>query len=456
MTSRLMGFLTGSSIAQRAFRSSAITMAGFAGGQSLRLISNLILTRLLFPDAFGTMAMVSVFLMALAMFSDVGTGPAIMQSKRGDERDFLNTAWTIQIVRGLCLFVVALGLAWPVAQYFGEPDLIQYLPVSALTLVIAGFNPTTLYTANRHLRAGRVTMIELAVQAIGVVLAVALALTLRSVWALVISGVLSSLAHLILLRIFLPGERNRFRWEPTASKELIHFGKWIFLSTICGFAIGQADKVIIGGYLSTYDFGIYSIGFFLASFPLMLGHMVVHRVVIPIYRETPPRESRENFLALRRMRFPATAALIGLVALLALIGAWLVQVLYDPRYEVAGGIVVLLAVMQMPAIIVLTYDQAALASGDSRRYFVLALARSLLIIAGMLLGLSYGGLPWALVGLGAAHVAAYPIVVWLARREGAWDPLHDSIFAIVSALFGIFALWLNWPHIVALTGLTGA
>lgn len=213
--------------------------------------------------------------------------------------------------------------------------------------------------------------------------------------------------------------------------------------------------MIIGGYLSTYDFGIYSIGFFLASFPLMLGHMVVHRVLIPVYRETPPRESRENFLALRRMRFPATTALIGLVAALALIGAWLVRILYDPRYEVAGGIVVLLAVMQMPAIIVLTYDQAALASGDSRRYFVLALVRALLIIAGMILGLGYGGLPWALVGLGAAHVAAYPIVVWLARREGAWDPLHDAVFFVVSALFGIFALWLNWTHIVALNGLNG-
>ena len=455
MSAGLTGFLKGSSVAQRALRSSAFTMAGFAGGQAMRLASNLILTRLLFPEAFGTMAMVSVFLMALAMFSDVGVGPAIMQSKRGDDRAFLDTAWTIQIVRGLCLFVVAVGLSLPVARYFGEPDLVQYLPVSALTLVIAGFNPTKLQTANRHMRAGRVTAIELAVQAIGIVIAVSLALAFQSVWALVISGVLSSLVHLVLLNLFLPGPGNRLNWEREAAGELIHFGKWIFLSTICGFAIGQADKVIIGGYLSTYDFGIYSIGFFFASFPLMLGHMVTHRVLIPIYRETPPRQSRENFLALRRMRIPATAALLGLAVALGFVGAWLVQLLYDPRYELAGGVVVLLAIAQIPALIVLTYDQAALASGESRRYFVLAAARAALIIAGMVLGLSYGGMPGALVGLGLGHVAAYPVVVWLARTEGAWDPWHDLLFTIAATLLGGLAIWLNWPHIDALSALGG-
>ena len=455
MTAGIIGYLRGTSVAQRALRSSAFTMFGFAGGQALRLGSNLILTRLLFPDAFGTMGMVSVFLMALAMFSDVGIGPAIMRSNRGDDQTFLDTAWTIQIVRGVCLFVVALGLTWPVARYFGEPDLILFLPVASLTLVIAGFNPTKLQTANRHMRAGRVTMIELAVQVVGIVVAVGLAITLQSVWALVISGVASSLASLILLNVALPGPGNRLRWERAAAGELIHFGKWIFLSTICGFAIGQADKVIIGGYLSTYDFGIYTIGFFLASFPLMLGHVVTHRVLIPIYRETPPNQSRDNFLALRRMRMPATAALLALTISMGFVGPWLVEFLYDPRYEVSGGIVVLLAILQAPALIVLTYDQAALASGESRRYFVLAATRAALIIAGMIGGLALGGLPGALVGQGLAHVVAYPVVVWLARKEGAWDPVHDSMFTGIAMLLGGVAIWLNWPHVQALSALGG-
>lgn len=449
----MSGFMTGGSLTQRVLRSSAFTSGGFVMSQMIRLASNLILTRLLFPEAFGLMAMVSVFMMGLVMFSDVGVGPAIMQSKRGDDEEFLNTAWTIQIIRGACLFVVACVLTWPMSLYFGEPDLIYLLPATAVTLIIYGFYPTRLETQNRHMRAGRITLIDLATQMISLIVTVVLAWIYQSVWALVFGGIVSALGQLVLLNGFLPGKTNRMRWEKEAASELIHFGKWIFLSTVCGFAIGQADKVIIGGYLSTYDFGIYNIGYFLAAFPLMLGGMVTRRVLIPIYRETPPSASPENFRHLRKMRFAATAALLLFGLTLAFVGVWLVGVLYDDRYLTAGGIVVLMAVMQTPAIIVLTYDQAALASGASRRYFVLAFARAVLIVLGMIVGLSIWGLPGAILGQGAALIVAYPVVVWLARREGAWDPLHDASYAVVAAVIGGVAIWVNWPSIEALTSM---
>ena len=441
------------SLMRRAMRSSAITVMGFGAGQVIRLASNLILTRLLFPEAFGMMAMVSVFLMGLAMFSDVGVGPAIMSSKRGDEADFLNTAWTIQIIRGLSLWVVACALTYPISRFYGEPDLIYYLPIAALTLLINGFNPTRLETANRHMQAGRVTLIEVATQVVGIVTAVWFAWWLQSVWALVISGIVAALAHLAMLNFGLPGAANRIRWERPAAQELIHFGKWIFLSTVCGFAIGQADKVIIGGYLTLADFGLYNIAFFLASFPFMLGGMVMRRLLIPIYRESPPLASAANFARLRKMRVAATGALTVLTLLLAFGGVWLVQVMYDVRYQNAGGIVVLIAALQMPALIIMTCDQAALAMGDSRRFFVLTLVRAVLVVAGMLIGLEYAGLIGALIGQGMANLAAYPVLVWLLARHGAWDPGHDAGFLALGAIFGGLALWVNWEAVAALAAL---
>ncbi len=447
----LISGLRGTSLTQRAMRSSMITMGGFAGSQFIRLASNLILTRLLFPEAFGVMAMVSVFLMGLAMFSDVGVGPAIMQSKRGDDADFLNTAWTIQIVRGGVLYVVAALLAWPMAAYYGEPDLIHYLPVSALTLIIAGFNPTRLESAHRHLQAGRITVIDLATQLVGIVTAVALAYLWHSVWALVISGILSMLAQLYFLNVYLPGARNRLRWEPAAGTELINFGKWIFLSTVCGFAISQADKVVIGRFLDTAPFGVYNIGYFLASFPLLLAGIVTRRVLIPIYRESPPGASAQNFARLRRMRMIATTGLMAMVLVMAFGGVWIVDLLYDARYAAAGGVVVLMSVVQMPALIGMTYDQAALAAGDSRSYFVLAACRAVLIVAGLVLGLQVAQVEGALIGMGLAWVASYPVVIWLARAQGAWDPLHDGLSAVFAVVVGGLALWLYWPDIAALS-----
>lgn len=453
MIGAIQRYSQGQGLMQRAMRSAGLNLFGFGFSQVLRLASNLVLTRLLFPEAFGVMAMVSVFLMGLAMFSDVGVGPAIMQSKRGDDRDFLDTAWTIQIIRGVSLWMVACALTWPMAIYFGEPDLVYYLPVAALTQLVLGFTPTRYETANRHLKAGRVTLLDMGTQLVGVLFAIGLAWATQSVWALVISGVLSAVAQVVLFDLFLPGARNRFRWESEAAHELIHFGKWVFLSTIAGFAIGQADKVVIGGWLSTHDFGIYNIGFFWASFPFMMGSAVVRKVMIPIYRESPPGESRENFLRLRKLRFLATAGMIVMVMVPAFFGHWLIELLYDPRYIAAGGMVVLISVVQIPAIVGVTYDQAALAAGDSKRFFVLAATRAVFVVVGMVAGITLYGLPGALAGQGLAMLAAHPVVGWLASRSRAWDPIHDIIYYAVGFALGGLALWWNWPLIEMLAAM---
>lgn len=447
--------LQGNSLAARATRSALLTVGGFGFAQALRLASNLILTRLLFPEAFGLMALVLVWLMGLGLFSDVGITPSILHSKRGDDRDFLNTAWTMQIIRGVGLWVTACLLAFPMAWVYDEPMLTQILPVAALLLLFNGFRPTRMITANRHLNLGRLTLLEAAVQVVGVSSGVILAVLTGSIWSLVAAGVIGAAAELVIYGLFLPGERNRLRWEPKAVKELFSFGKWMFLSTACGFFFLQADKLLIGKFIPLDAFGVYNIGFFLAAFPMMLGTMVTQKVLIPIYREAPPRESRANFLKLRKMRFLASAALIPMVGIFALLGVWIVGVLYDPRYVNAGAVVVVLACAQIPAILVLTYDQAALAAGDSKRFFVLSAVRAVVMVACLLVGLQSGGLLGALVGQGVAYLVIYPGVVWLARHMGAWDPLHDAVFALIGLVLTALALGGNWPHIMALAVKTG-
>ncbi|KPP85341.1 MAG: Membrane protein involved in the export of O-antigen and teichoic acid [Rhodobacteraceae bacterium HLUCCO07] len=442
----------GESVVARAARSAGLTIVGFGTNQVLRLASNLILTRLLFPEAFGTMALISVFLMGLNQFSDVGVSPAIMQSKRGDDRDFLDTAWTIQVMRGLALFAVACAIAWPVSVLYELPELALMLPVSALTLILTGFLPTRMDSAQRHLRVGRLTVLDIANQVIGIGAAVLLAWWWQSVWALVVSGVLGSVAQLVLHHLFLPGGSNRFRWEPAAARELIGFGKWIFLSTVAGFALTQADKLLIGKYLALDLFGVYNIGFFLASFPLLMGGMLVRRILIPVYREWPPRESAANFARLRRMRLMVSGALFGLVAVLALGGVWIVDLLYDPRYAMAGAVVVVIACMQVPQIIALTYDQAALAAGDSKRFFVLAGSKATAMVAALVIGLEWAGLFGALIGQGVAMVAVYPVVIWLSRSTGAWDRLHDVGFALLGLVLIALAFWLNAEAVAELAG----
>jgi O-antigen/teichoic acid export membrane protein len=444
----LARFMQGRGLSVRALRSSAITVAGFGLGQVLRLGSNLILTRLLFPEAFGTMALVTLFIIGMNMLSDTGTGAAIMRSNRGDDPDFLDTAWVIQIIRGFALTGAAVLLAWPYAWWMGQPSLAQYLPVAALAMAIQGFNPTRFHTAHRHLQAGRVTLIDLSAQVIMIVAAVGLAWVWPSIWSLIVAGLVQVVAMWVLLNAFLPGHRNRFCWDKGAVNELVHFGKWIFLATVAGFVAVQADKIVMGRYLSLGDFGVYNIGFFLASFPSMLSSVVMARLLIPLYRESSPAASRDNMLRVRRLRFITTGALIALVAILGFAGPWLVGVMYDPRYHAAAGVVVVAAVVQFPAIVIQSCDQAALAAGDSRRFFALTLFRGAAMVLGLLAGLEIAGVEGALIGQAVAGLLTYPVLVWAVRPHGAWDPLHDGVFLGLWLLIGIM-VWITHAEEIA-------
>ncbi|UWR24122.1 oligosaccharide flippase family protein [Sulfitobacter sp. S190] len=432
----------------RVVRSTSWIVLGYGASQGIRLAANLILTRLLFPEAFGVMALISLVTVGLALFSDVGIAPSIAQSKRGDDPDFLNTAWTIQVIRGVILWAVATALASPFAWFYGAPELATYLPIAALSLLVAGFNPTRIETAHRHLLMGRLTALDLGSQVIGIAAMIVLALWWQSVAALVVGGVIGALAKLALTHWGLPGAANRLRWEGAAVRELVTFGKWIFLSTVFWFFASQGDKAVLGKFLSLETLGIYNIGYFLASFPMLLGQNVTSRVMIPVYRETAGHSAK-----IARMRYALSGGLLAMLLVMAFAGPWLVGLLYDDRYAQAGGIVTLLGVALIPQVIGMTYDQAALAAGDSRRFFVFSAVRAVLQVGLLLAGAMIAGLAGALVGMAVALGLAHPVLIWLARTHGVWDARHDVICAGLAGGLGALALWVNWPAVSALAAL---
>ena len=444
----LLQELRGGRLMARVLRSTSWILLGYGGSQALRLVSNLILTRLLFPEAFGLMALVSLVTVGLMLFSDVGIAPSIAQSKRGDDPDFLNTAWSIQVIRGVVLWAIATALAAPLAAFYDAPQLATYLPIAALALLVTGFNPTRIETAHRHLLMGRLTVLDLTSQVIGIVVMIALAWWLQSVVALVIGGVVGPLAKLALTWAYLPGDANRFRWERPAVRELVTFGKWIFLSTIFWFFASQGDRAVLGKFLSLDSLGIYNIAFFLASFAMQLGTAVTGRVMIPVYRDAKHETGK-----IAKLRWGISAVVLTLLLGMALAGPWLVGVLYDPRYAAGGAIVTLLAVAQIPQIIGMSYDQAALAAGDSRRFFVVSATRAVLQIALLITGVSLFGLVGAIAGIGLAHVLTHPVIIWLARTHDAWDMRHDIVFALGAGSIGALAIWLHRDAVLGLSAL---
>ncbi len=451
---QLANALRGDNLKDRAFQGALWATGGMAAGMFLRLASNLVLTRLLFPEAFGMMALVQIFLTGLVLFSDIGLHTSIIRSDRGNDPAFLNTAWTLQILRGVMLWLFSCTIALPVAWFYDEPLLAALLPIAGLTALISGFNPTRTFTANRDLILGRLTMIGLGSQVFGIAAMILLAWILHSVWALVIGMLLSAAVKQVLLWTRMPGRRDRLQIERAALWELIHFGKWLFISSACSFLVNHADRAILGKFITLDMLGIYSIGFFLASVPLMLSRPLASKIVFPLYKQRPPWESVENQSKIFRMRWWMTGALLAVSAVLVLVGDLLVRFLYDARYTLAGPMLVLMVISQLPLVILSSYDHILLAAGDSKRFMsrlaTNAFAQTTLVFVGVI----QFGLIGAILAPGLAAIMVYPVLISAVRRYDGWDPKHDIICGTIALVIAMTGLWFNHSAIANLISQT--
>lgn len=429
----LTALLRGDGLRARALRGTAITFFGFGTQQVLRLLSNLVLTRLLFPEAFGLMALVTVVLTGLQLFSDIGIHTAIVQSRRGDDPAFLDTAWTLRILRGALLGLVTLALAGPMARFYDQPHLAELLMLAALNPAIQGFLSPKQSVAGRHLSLGRLTLLEIGCQLAGILVMIALAWLGAMVWSLVGGTLVTSLLQVILSHVALPGRKSRIGWEPTAARELFHFGKYVFIGSAAGFLLSDSDRAVLGKFVAVGTLGIYNIGFFPASVPMMLTRQFGHRILLPVYSRSPPGESAINRRNIRMARGLLTFTLIALGLFLALIGEQFIHLLYEEEYTLAGPIMVLVSLGFLPAIPVYAYGILLLSAGNSRDYTTLVLLQ-----AGVQLGLLFVlvlrfGLIGAIVTPGLAVLVLYPVTAWFAHRNRGWDPLLDAAFALVIA-----------------------
>lgn len=444
MIQRIRTLATGDGLRAKTLRGTALTITHFGFANAMRLGSNLILTRLLFPEAFGLMALVQVVLNGLQLFSDFGLRASVVQSPRGDDPAFLNTGWVIQIGRGILLFMASWALAAPAAQLYDAPMLALLMPVAGIGAIIAGFNSTKVMTANRHLQLGRLTVLELTSQAAGIIAMIALAMIWPSVWSLVIGGILGSIVKMALSHVLLPGPINRFEWEAKAARNLFSFGKFIFISTMAGFLLNNADRAILGKYITLTELSVYTIAFFLASVPMLLHQNIVTNVFFPLYGRKPPQDSPQNRQQLSRLRFAVSAGLFTLSFALAAGGVLIIDALYDPRYALAGPILILLSLSRLPELLIGSYGHLALAAGKSGEFATFVVASAVVRTAVLLIAIAQFGLTGGVLATGISAALMYLPTLWLARRYHGWDPLHDLTFA---ALGGIGALMvLGWHH----------
>ncbi|WP_282063782.1 oligosaccharide flippase family protein [Roseobacter litoralis] len=450
MISRIKAQLMGKGVRGRALRGTLSSVLLASGSHVVRFASNLVLTRLLFPEAFGLMALVQVIVMGLEMLSTFGLRIAVMQNARGDEPDFLNTAWTLQVIRGILLWLLVCSLSPSFANFYDQPILAQILPVASFTLVIRGFFPTKILSVQRKLQLGRYSMLTLVSQVINVVILSLLAYWLGTVWALVIGGLISPAIALVLFSLYLPGIRNRFRLEGAAMRDMLHLGKYLFISTIATYVITQSDRAVLGLFIPIDLLGIYGIAFALATLPAMLATTVAKSVVFPLYRMRHPADDPRNQAKIFRTRRMVASAATALSCGMAYCGPWIMDLLYDDRYSLAGPIAVLLCVANVPLIVLNGAMNAALSKGDSLRFMLMNVATAICQLGLIYIAVQGFGIAGAALAIGLAPLLTYPLLVVFLRHYNNWDPVGELGLMGLGFLITGGAVWLHWDRILLL------
>jgi len=436
---------------KRAVSGGVWTVIGFGGEQSIRLVRSLLLTRLLSPEFYGLIGLSGIVIGLVARFSDIGLNISIIRDKRGNDPRFLDTAWTLSIVRGLLVWIVACAFAWPAARVYEEPLLLIVIPVIGLSAVIQGCMSTKTATLNRELKLGRLTVLRLISKAMGLTTTVAWAMyDPENLGVLVVGSLVAAMFMTVTSFISLPGRGNWLAWDKDAVHELIRFGKWIIVSTAITFFLAQGDQAIVGVLQSTEDFAVYTVAYFLARAVPKVMLNFGPRVLVPIYAQMDEGDLVQVRRQTFKMRAVLMAVFLPIMWLIILFGRYIVIWLYPEHYHDAGWMLEVLTAGNVGLVIGLTAGGVVLARGDSFRFMILQSARAILMLGGMSAGYYIGknsgapdgALMGFLIGMGGSYWLNYPLLVWAIKKHGTWLPGLDAIAFGGSALVVFIRFWV--------------
>jgi len=415
-------------------RGSFFEMAGYGGQQVLRLGSNLILTRLLFPAAFGLASTAMTLMMGVVMISDLALCPCVVQSKRGDDPRFLNTAFTIQVVRGFGLALVMLLLAKPAGWIYRTPGLTPLVALGSLQLVFNGLHSTSIFTLRRELRLGWVNGLEFAQSAIAIPLTVVLAWIYRSPWTLITGGVVGS-ACFALASHFLPVPyRNRFQWDKEAAHEIRQFSRWVLGSSTATFLGGQSDRILLPRLLGMAWMGIYNVAANLGDAASAVVGRVISGVLYPVLSEATRAERPDFADFYYRLRLRLDIVSMSITGFLSGVGGWIILACWDERYAEAAWIFQLLCVRAAFWLWVSPGEALLLSAGRTRYGFYRSGTRLAAAVVLMPLGYHFGGVHGLMAGIVATEATTL-IAIWPKLRAMKVLRIRRELIAV-----GIFAV----------------
>lgn len=414
-----------------------------------RLISVIVLTRLLAPEIYGVFAVVLLYRYILEMLSDLGLRSVVLTREGALEDRFLQTCWSVSILRGGLIAVISVLIAVTIhllqaAGVFADDSVYTdaALPPAIAALggvaFVAGFLSMNQYGAEREMRFGHVTILMIASNLAGLVVTIALAYAFQSVWALVLGALARALVMVIYSHAFFPGPPMRAVFDRADFAVIFARGKWIVGHSALTAAATAADRLLLGLVVNATTFGFYYLAHQLLEIVRVFLGTVHRQMGLQVFShllESPDR-FRRNYYRYRLFFDAASCTAAGGLFVLA---PTIVAILFDDRYADVAGIMQIV-VFALVVVGPVTLREAYIAERRFREMTMLSLVSTLGLWAGLLLTIfvydSFVAALWVIAFYRVPEV----FILWIgAARRGWlvwWREAMLPIFVVVGMALG--------------------
>lgn len=428
-------------IRRRMFRGAIWTVLYRLADRTLGLASTFVLAHLLMPADFGIVAMATSLIALLQLIAYFGLDIALLR-QNDSTPDHFNCVWTLNVLCGCGIAALMLGLSIPAAHFYHEPRVTLVIATLAAAPFISGFENVGVIAFRKELRFDREFHFLFSKRLIKFVTTVAIALWLRTYWAL-IAGILIGRACGVLISYIVQPFRPRFSLRGVA--ELMHFSMWLMLHNFTSFLRDRSSDFVVGRLAGSSALGLFSVAAEISDLPGTELVSPINRAVMPAYMKIA-----HDLPALRR-EYVSVLSLVALVAIPAVAGValcapFMVLLFLGQKWAATADLIEILAFYGITRVIQSNAYSAYLALGKPQ-YFVGMTSICVAVLVSLLVTLttSYGlhGAAWAYVIMSAISVPLdfYFITRFMGVRPTAyisslWRPMCSAglMYVVVRAL----------------------
>jgi len=413
------------------------------GAQGVEFIVSLVLARLLAPEAYGTIALVTVFIAVMQVFVDSGLANALIQKKDADDIDF-STVFYFNLFWCIALYLLIFWCAPFIAIFYDDTSLIPIIRVLSLTIVISGVRNVQQAYVSRSMIFKKFFLATLGGTIGAAVVGIALAYLKYGVWALVIQQIVNSLIGTIILWFTV-------RWRPklvfsfSRLKGLFSYGWKLLASSLLDVIYNNLRQLIIGKMYSSSDLAFYNKGKQLPNLFITNINSSINSVLLPVMsREQEQRENVKNMT--RRSIKVSTYVMAPIMMGIAATAPSVIEILLTEKWLPCVPYLRIFCITYMFYPIHTANLNAIKAMGRSDLFLKLEVCKKLVGLFLLLLTMKHGVMAMAyslLVGCLASQI----INAWPNRNLLNYDyckQLKDILPSIVLAIvMGVVVSWVD-------------